>query len=239
MEEDHGMPDRRHSAALFRSVVGRDAASIVDELRRVILDGAAPPGTQIPVADVAEMFGVSHIPVRECLKTLTAEGLVQHRPNSGYAVAQLTASELAEMYLVRATLESTAMSAAVLRATDTDRAHLAEVHETLQQALKFDDAQAYHRHTREFHMALSRPSRMLRLVHMLESAWNITEPVQLMVHVEPSQRMLLHDDHRVMLDAFLAGDAESLLSAAAVHNTRLDAAVESLPTDTGLVLGDR
>ncbi len=236
------MADRRHSAALFKAVVGRDGHApqrIVDELRRVILDGAVPPGTPVPVGEVAEIFGVSHIPVRESLKTLTGEGLVQHRPNSGYAVAQLTASELAEMYIVRETLESAAMAAAVRNATDQDQAHLAEVHDTLEQALKFDDAQAYHRYSRQFHMALSRPSRMLRLVHMLESAWNITEPVQLMVHVEPSQRTLLHEDHRVMLGAFLAGDADALLSAAAVHNKRLNTVVESLPTDTGLVIQDR
>lgn len=235
------MADRRHSAALFKSLVGRDsrsAQSIVDELRRVILDGAVPPGTPVPVGEVAEIFGVSHIPVRESLKTLTGEGLVQHRPNSGYAVAQLTASELAEMYIVRETLETAAMAAAVHNASDHDRAHLREVHETLEQALKFDDAQAYHRYSRQFHMGLSRPSQMLRLVHMLESAWNITEPVQLMVHVEPGQRVLLHEDHRVMLDAFLAGDADSLLSAAAVHNRRLNTVVESLPTDTGLVIRD-
>jgi DNA-binding GntR family transcriptional regulator len=73
---------------------------------------------------------------------------------------------------------------------------------------------------------------------MLESAWNITEPVQLMVHVEQSQRAVLHDDHRVMLAAFLDGDAEGLLAATAVHNTRLNTVVASLPTDTGLVIGD-
>ncbi len=204
----------------------------------MILDGAVPPGTPIPVGEVADMFGVSHIPVRESLKILTGEGLVQHRPHSGYAVAQLTASELAEMYLVRETLETAAMTAAIRRATDAERALLSEVHDTLEQALKFDDAQAYHRHSRRFHLALSRPSRMLRLVHMLESAWNITEPVQLMVHVQPSQRVLLHEDHRVMLRAFVAGDAESLLSAATTHNERLNAVVASLPSHTGLVIED-
>lgn len=235
------MADRRHSAALFRAVVGRDGnshPSVVDELRRVILDGAVPPGTPIPVSEVADMFGVSHIPVRESLKTLTAEGLVQHRPNAGYAVAQLTTSELAEMYLVRESLESAAMAAAVQHATDADRAHLVAVHQTLEGALKFDDAQAYHRHSRQFHLALSRPSRMLRLVHMLESAWNITEPVQLMVHVGATERTLLHDDHRVMLRAFLARDAAALLAAAAVHNQRLNTVVADLPTDTGLVIHD-
>lgn len=184
------------------------------------------------------MFKVSHIPVRESLKTLTGEGLVQHRPNSGYSVAQLTTSELAEMYIVRETLETAAMAAAVHHATEADRSHLSEVHHALEQALKFDDAQAYHRQSREFHMALSRPSRMQRLVHMLESAWNITEPVQLMVHVELQQRTVLHADHQLMLSAFLAGDADTLLSTTAVHNRRLNTVVASLSTDTGLVIQD-
>ncbi|CAN5457898.1 GntR family transcriptional regulator [soil metagenome] len=235
------MTDRRHSAALFKAVVGQGGGpqhTILDELRRVILAGAVPPGTPIPVSEVAEMFKVSHIPVRESLKTLTGEGLVQHRPNSGYVVAQLTASELAEMYIVRETLETAAMAAAVHNATAADRSHLSEVHHALEQALKFDDAQAYHRQSREFHLAMSRPSRMLRLVHMLESAWNITEPVQLMVHVDHGQRSVLHEDHRLMLAAFLAGDAETLLSIAAVHNKRLNSVVASLPTDTGLVIQD-
>ena len=142
----------------------------------MILDGAVPPGTPIPVTEVAELFGVSHIPVRESLKTLTGEGLVQHRPNAGYAVAQLTSSELAEMYIVRETLESAAMAAAVLQADDADRARLSQVHHALEQSLKFDDAQAYHRHSRQFHLALSRPSRMLRLVHMPVSYTHLTLP---------------------------------------------------------------
>jgi DNA-binding GntR family transcriptional regulator len=237
------MTVRQHSAQLFKVAVHRMGSSgasqqmIVDELRRVILDGAVPPGTPIPVGEVAEMFGVSPIPVRESLKTLTGEGLVQHRPNAGYAVAQLTGSELAEMYLVRETLESAAMTAAMHAADDADRDHLCEVNRSLEQALKFDDAQAYHRQSREFHLALSRPSRMLRLVHMLESAWNITEPVQLMVHVEHTQRVVLHEDHQHMLAAFLARDANELLATSQIHNKRLNDVVAALPADSGLVTG--
>lgn len=238
------MPARQHSALLFRLAVHRTGSAgtsqqmILDELRRVILDGAVPPGTPIPVGDLAELFKVSRIPVRESLKTLTGEGLVQHRPNAGYAVAQLTSSELAEMYIVRETLESAAMAAAIHAADDADRAHLRGVNRDLEQALKFDDAQAYHRQSREFHMALSRPSRMHRLVHMLESAWNITEPVQLMVQVDNHQRAVLHEDHQHMLAAFLDGDADELLAASAIHNRRLNAVVEALPTGSGLITDD-
>ncbi|WP_059013989.1 GntR family transcriptional regulator [Mycobacterium sp. M26] len=232
------MPDRRHSALLFRLAVrpvGCSQQDILDELRRVILDGALPPGTAVPVGEVADAFGVSHIPVREALKTLTGEGLIQHRRNFGYSVAQLTASELAEMYIVRQTLESAALSAAVERAGDADRRELLDINMQLETALAEGDPQTYHRQSRHFHLGLARPSQMLRLLHMLEYAWNITEPVQLMVHVEQSQRALLHQDHRIMLEAFLDRDVEQLLSTSALHHQRLNAVVSTLPAHSGLV----
>jgi DNA-binding GntR family transcriptional regulator len=231
------MSARRHSALLFKLAVNRGdpaAQSIVDELRRVILDGAVPPGTPIPVGEVADLFGVSHIPVRESLKTLTGEGLVAHQANIGYAVAQLTASELAEMYIVRETLESAALSAAIVRATDADCAHVTEANRRLEQAVADDDPHTYHRQSRIFHMGLARPSGMLRLIHMLESAWNITEPVQVMVHVEHAQRAQLHEDHQEMLAAFLARDADRLLASSAAHHRRLNEVVATLPANSGL-----
>jgi DNA-binding GntR family transcriptional regulator len=232
------MPDRRHSASLFRLAVQRTGTSqqtILDEVRRVILDGAVPPGTPIPVSEVAELFGVSSIPVREALKTLIGEGLVQHQRNVGYAVAQLTASELAEMYLVRETLEAAALAAAVSQATDDERADLVEINAVLEEAVRQDDSQTYHRQSRHFHLGLARPARMPRLLHMLESAWNVTEPVQLMVHVAPAQRAVLHHDHQLMLEAFLHGDVDTLLVASADHNRRLNTVVTQLPADTGLI----
>lgn len=239
------MSDRRHSALLFKLSIGQHALTgtsqqtIVDELRRVILEGFVPPGTAIPVGEIAEMFGVSAIPVRESLKTLSGEGLVQHRTNAGYTVAQLTASELAEMYVVRETLESAALAAAVANATDADREHVADVNQLLEKAVLDDDSQTYHRQSRHFHLGLTRPSRMHRLLHMLESAWNITEPVQLMVHVPRVDRSLLHEDHNKMLDAFLSRDVERLLTAATVHHRRLNAVLATLPPDSGLIVDDR
>ncbi|MCX5045719.1 GntR family transcriptional regulator, partial [Aldersonia sp. NBC_00410] len=124
------MAARRPSVLPAKLRVGRLGATqqeILDELRRAVLDGEVPPGTPIPLGDVAELFGVSRIPVREALKTLAGEGLVDHRHNGGYAVAQLTASELAEMYLVRETLETASLTAAVRNATDADRQEIIDV----------------------------------------------------------------------------------------------------------------
>src|SRR6478609_7170544 len=121
-----GRPRRSALIARLRGDLGDLAGSgqqvILDELRRVILDGDAPPGTVIPVDEVAELFGVSRIPVRESLKTLIGEGLVEHRPRSGYTVAQLTLSELHEIYVLRGVLEQAALASAVAAATVADDA---------------------------------------------------------------------------------------------------------------------
>ncbi|SEH63567.1 DNA-binding transcriptional regulator, GntR family [Mycolicibacterium rutilum] len=233
------MPSRRRSPLLARLVVeapGRPQQAILDELRRVLLDGAVLPGTPIPLAEVADLFGVSQIPVREALKTLIGEGLVTHRSNFGYTVAQLTPLELREMYIVRETLESAALAAAVANATDGDRAAIVAANEALQHAIREDDPSAYHRQSRGFHLALTRPSRMHRLLHMLESAWNVTEPVQSMVHVSGDDRAALHADHCEMVGVFLAGDVEGLLTAAEAHAQRLNSVISTLPTDTGLLM---
>jgi DNA-binding GntR family transcriptional regulator len=232
------MSHRRRQPWLEKLVVDRlggPQQAVVAELRRVILDGAAPPGTPVPLAEVAELFGVSHIPVREALKTLIGEGLVAHRQNSGYAVAQLTAQELGEMYLVRESLESAALAAAVRSATEEDRRQAVSINDLLAQAIQENDAVAYHRQSRHFHMALARPSGMHRLLHMLEVAWNVTEPVQPMVHVTSQDRAGLHADHGQMLEAFLAGDTELLLAISERHAKRLNDVIATLPADSGLL----
>lgn len=231
------MPARRRSALLARLVVDEPGRPqiILGELRRVILDGAVPPRTTIPLREVAELFGVSHIPVREALKTLMGEGLVTHQPHSGYTVAQLTAAELREMYIVRETLETASLAAAARNASADDIATLLAVHDDLEAALRDDDPAAYHRRSRHFHVALTRPSRLFRLLHMLESAWNVTEPVQSMVHVGRCDREALHTDHALMLDAFLARDVDRLLKVAEAHHRRLESVIATLPTDTGLL----
>jgi len=220
---------------LIAERAGTSQDGVLDELRRAILDGGVPPGTPIPLAEVAEIFGVSQIPVREALKTLVGEGLISHRRNGGYTVALLTAQELREMYIVRETLESASLTAAVHNATDTDRATAVIANQRLEQAIRDGDAAAYHRGSRQFHAALTGPSRMHRLLHMLEAAWNVTEPVQSMVHVSPADRAVLHADHGAMLEAFLAGDVDALLAVSEQHAARLNAVIATLPRNTGLL----
>jgi len=196
---------------------------VLAELRRVILAGEAPPGTPIPLEAVAKLFMVSAIPVRESLKTLIGEGLVDHEPRGGYRVARLTRDELREFYVIREVLEAAALRSAVARATARDDAVALEVHAALADSMAAHDHRAYHRESRRFHVALLAPSRMSRLLHMFEMAWNVTEPAQPMSAVDDVARM--HADHAAMLEAFTSRDADELVRCSRKHYKRLERAV--------------
>jgi DNA-binding GntR family transcriptional regulator len=237
------MPGPRRRSVLISRLAGRPAsiqapgspqAAILDELRGIILDGEVPPGSAIPVDAVAAAFGVSRIPVREALMTLIGEGLVDHRPNAGYRVAMMTAQEFGEIYLVREALEVAALRAAVALAGPEDDEQAHSAHRALDTAVVAYDGRRYHRESRRFHLALLRPCRMRRLLHMLDVAWNMTEPLQPMSHLDSGERELLHADHAGMLAAFCARDADRLAAVFAVHHHRLQSAIHTLPQDTGL-----
>jgi DNA-binding GntR family transcriptional regulator len=198
---------------------------VLSELRRVIASGRVPPGSPIPLDDVAGFFGVSLIPVREALKTLLGEGLLEHQPRLGYTVTALSQAELDELYVVRGALEAAALEAAVRQATAADHDRATAIHDALGRAVAADDATAFQRASREFHEALLAPCRMPRLLHMLDIAWNLTEPVQTMMRTTAQDRLGMREDHQLMLAAFVARDAEALKAAADAHHDRLTACI--------------
>jgi len=224
-------------AALAGGRPGRPQQAILDELRRAILSGQVPPGSPIPVDEAADLFGVSRIPIRESLKTLIGEGLVDHQPRAGYTVARLTLAELSELYIVRGVLERAALAAAVALADVQDDQRATAALDALDAAIRADDYLAYQRESRSFHVALMTPSRMHRLLHMVESVWNITEPFQPMAHITDLARGELHAEHREMLRAFLARDAAALQAAAGNHQHHLEESIAALPDDSGLFTG--
>jgi DNA-binding GntR family transcriptional regulator len=226
-------PRRRSifTARLVNSTPGGRAPRVLEDLRNAILGGDEPPGTLIPIEAVAQFFGVSQIPVREALRELLGEGLVEHIPHVGYSVAKLTFVEFAELYDVRQALEAAALRAAVVSATAVDDEVVRETHEAMAGAIDRDDERAYHSESRRFHMALIAPARMQRLLHMYEGAWNMTEPARPMSRVDEVGRRSFHDDHDRMLAAFVARDADALVAESALHFTHLKDGIASFSTD--------
>jgi DNA-binding GntR family transcriptional regulator len=103
---------------------------IAKHIRAAIVTGALNEHEPIRQDDVAKLFGVSKIPVREALKRLEAEGLVEFQRNRGAVVTSVTEPEIAEIFEVRSILEGNALKLSIPRMTAR----------TFQRAEKYCDA---------------------------------------------------------------------------------------------------
>lgn len=81
-------------------------AQIAQELRKLINRGLLAPGLQLRQSELAEQFGISRVPVREALKLLAAENIIEHDPNRGFFVAPLSSDEARQLYRIRQLLEA-------------------------------------------------------------------------------------------------------------------------------------
>ncbi|WP_432497263.1 GntR family transcriptional regulator [Kineococcus gypseus] len=208
---------------------GAGARPVLDAIRRDIVEGAVPPGSALDVDALAAEHDVSRIPVREALMTLVGEGLVEHRPRRGYTVTQLADGELAELFGVRGALELAALAVAVERGGGEDVAAAALAHEQLGRAAAEGDERGYHRASRAFHTALTRPAGMPRLLAVFDRVWDLTDPYRPMGDLGAAEAAHLHAEHGAMLAAFAARDAAALLQAAAAHQDALARRVRARP----------
>lgn len=97
-------------------VTGAD--STVDAVRALILDGIYRPGARLGEVELAAAVGVSRTPIREALRQLAAEGLVEIRPNKGARVVSWTNAELDDVFDLRAQVEGLGARLAAQRASD-------------------------------------------------------------------------------------------------------------------------
>lgn len=98
---------------------------IVDEIKGSILSGDMGPGEPVSITDLASELDVSHIPVREALRRLEAEGLIQLRPSRSAIVTRLSLGELEEIYRLRLAIE-TDLAARSAKSYTTAQLELAE-----------------------------------------------------------------------------------------------------------------
>jgi DNA-binding GntR family transcriptional regulator len=95
---------------------GATVAFIVERLREEILAGRLEPGSRLVESDLTARFAVSRGPVREALRRLSADGLIEHRPHRGAVVQRLTEREMRELFSIR--IEMEALAARLAAAAD-------------------------------------------------------------------------------------------------------------------------
>ena len=102
--------------------------AVTGRLRDMIVEGEFPPGLRLPERALCETFGISRTPLREALKVLASEGLLELAPHRGARVAGLTATDVDELFPVMGALEALAGELACARITETELAEIRALH---------------------------------------------------------------------------------------------------------------
>lgn len=136
---------------------------VADYVRQSILEGRLPPGTRLAVAGIATELNVSQTPTREGLQLLASEGLVELSDYRGARVAELSADEYEEIFLMRIGLEGLASRIGAQQISNDDLAVLEERFSALELAAKSRDVTAFVAADRAFHEVHFRASGRDRL----------------------------------------------------------------------------
>ena len=191
------------------------ARSIIEEtLRAAILDGRLPCGTALRQQDLADLFGVSRMPVREALRQLEAQSLLKVVPHKGAVVAALIDYDAVDTYALRLLLEKEALRLSIPLLEPQDIALARSYIEALE--TQTDHAELG-RLNRLFHMALYHKAPNRKLLNLIELELNEEERF-LRFHLSSmGLGTLTQDDHRALVDAASDKDIERALGILERH----------------------
>jgi DNA-binding GntR family transcriptional regulator len=213
-------PDTAKPTSRVRHV---DPTSVVDqvayELRRSIVRGSLAPGSSFSLREISRQLGVSFIPLREAMRRLEAQGLIQTRPGRSAEVTPLDREDLHAIYRLRKLIEPEITGRASALLTPSVVGELNDL--LVLYADTVSDVDRRWELHRQFHRELLRPAASTWDLRALEMLWDAGE--RYVRHAfdkrvtEPEVPEKRAEIHRVLLEVVSSGDAE-LASAAALEH---------------------
>lgn len=218
--------------------LGRDHASLAEqvarELRQAILTRRRKPGDRLVEDRLSEELGVSRVPIREALRVLAAEGLVDVQPRRGASVANVSPEVARDLVEVRATLEGLNARLAARHHEDAIVAELRRVLEAGNAAARSGNLDDLVRLNGEFHDKLAEAGRNSILWDIMRS---LRERTSLVFAANTAERAEQDwDEHSRILAAVIDGDEElaSVLATRHVHRAAESAfAAAAVPRAAG------
>ena len=138
--------------AIRRSALHEQAAQ---RLRQMLVENRIPPGSKLNERELCEVLNVSRTPLREAIKMLAAEGLVELVPNRGAVALQLSEADVRHTFEVMAGLEAMSGELAAQRITDEELAEIRAKHYEMLAAYTRRDLSAYYALNAQIHRAIN------------------------------------------------------------------------------------
>jgi len=190
---------------------------LTDELRHAILSGTLNEGEYLRQRSLARHYGVSEVVVREALRRLEAEGVVETEPRKGARVSRLSAAEVEELWELRILLEKLLTQHAVPAIQAEDLARAEELIETMRLER---DAVTWLSLNRELHDCLYRPSGRLRILRYANNLRNLIDRylrmrISVLQHYE-----IAHREHQSIFSAYRKRDVGLAVKRVEAHLRR-------------------
>ena len=178
---------------------------VAEVLREAITGGHLRANQPLPQDEIAAQLRVSHIPVREALRQLQSEGLVDYQPNRGATVSALTPEEIREIYDIRAILETSAVRRAASRLSDTTLAQAARILDAAEAAT---DGVSWGSCDVDFHQLIYDLEARPRLHELIAGLLRRVDRYWLTHGLMLKHRSQFEAEHRALLAAIAVRDAD-------------------------------
>ena len=179
-----------------------------EKMRRNIVDGRLAPGQRLVEADLTAEMGISRGPLREAIRRLASEGLVDIAHNKGAKVKRLDRQEVLALYEVREVMEGLAARLAAERGTAAERRAIAAIFDDMEKAISARNPQAYVTLNSEFHNQILAAARNEPLQ---SSIMRLQTPVlrhQFEALMTADVVQMSHDEHAQIAKAIMAQDGD-------------------------------
>jgi len=185
-------------------------ASAVDRLRDMIVQGMLMPGAKLNERAICEQLGISRTPLREALKVLSTEGLVELQPNRGAVVATLTERMVREIFTVMGALEALAGELACRNMTAHQLNEIRALHYQMLAHHARSELAPYFRCNQEIHLAIVEASGNATLAASYRSLNAHVRRARYMANLSPERWDQAVAEHEKILDALGRRDAAQL-----------------------------
>ena len=195
-------------------------AYVLKTLRDAILNGTLPGGTRLIQAEIATQLEVSITPVREALRDLAGEGLVEFDAHRGSRVRSLDLSEVQELYEMRIALEPLMVARMITAMSDQA---LAAAERLLDRMRKTKDNVTWSELNRQFHALFAQDEKQSRLALVLAGLRDSASPyVSLSLGASDARRAESDAEHAQLIEHYRARDHEAAVRLTVQHlNTTL------------------
>jgi DNA-binding GntR family transcriptional regulator len=190
---------------------------IFEKIREDILNGVYNNDEKIVEAKVAEELGVSRTPVREALKQLELDGLVENIPNRGVVVRGITPQDVDDIYSMRIAVEGIVARWSVLRISDEALAQLKEIYELMEFYTAKNDIDKIFELNTKFHETIYTAASSRYLEHVLKDFQQFIKSTRKKSLSRAGRAEEALKEHKRILDAFYEKDVDKAVEALSYH----------------------